>query len=86
MPVDLPMLANRYALKLMLTESDFIQILNEELGLIIAHVMGVIGTETQAEEIQHVVLTGVSVRIPGVKRRIRETFRSAHVHCEIAPE
>ena len=32
------------------------------------------------------VLTGISCRFPGVKRRVQETYPNALVHCDQGPE
>ena len=85
-PISLQHLANKFDLNLTFTERDFTMILGNHFHLVLDTINSVIGSERLSEDIDHIVLTGAGCRIPGLKRRLRETYFKAKVHCVIAPE
>lgn len=85
-PICLPNLANKFQLDYNFTERDFTKILGKHFHLILDTINPVIGDERLSDDIDHIVLTGAACRIPGLKRRLRETYFNAKLHCRIAPE
>lgn len=75
-----------YKLCLTLTERDFTKILGDDFYRVLNVMNEAIGEENLSEDVLHLVLTGEGCRVPGLKRRIKETYFVAKLYCFIAPE
>ena len=75
-----------YKLCLTLTERDFTKILGDDFYRVLNVMNEAIGEENLSEDVLHLVLTGEGCRVPGLKRRIKETYFVAKFYCFIAPE